>query len=66
MDSLGKSGVLLDSWIELKGSSFVLKEDLVDTFGVRVSGLWDWLDTVSVVFEVLVMIGVIFRLGHGL
>lgn len=60
LNSLGKSGILLDGGIELDGSSSILKENLIDSLGIGISSLGDWLDSISVVLETLVMIGVIF------
>lgn len=59
-----QSLVFFNAWIELNGSSFILQEGLVDAFLVWISVVGDWLDSVSVVLEVLVMIGVIFTLCH--
>jgi hypothetical protein len=66
LDSLSQSGILFNRWIELNGSSSIFKINLVDSFRIRISVLRNWFDSISVVLEVLVMIGVIFRLGHGL
>jgi hypothetical protein len=66
LNSLSKSGILFNGRIELNSSSSIFKENLVDSFRISVLSLGDRLDSISVVLEALVMIGVIFRLGHGL
>ena len=60
LDSLGKSNILFNGRVEFNGSSSVLKEDLVYSFRILVSSFWDWFDSVSVILEALIMIGVIF------
>lgn len=66
LDSGSESQVLLNRWVEFHGSSSVLQEDLVDALLVWVSVIGNWFDSISVVFEILVVIGVVFALGHAL
>lgn len=64
LNSHFESLVLFDAGIELDTSSLVLEEDLVDALLVWVPVVGDWLDSVSVVLEVLVVVGVILALCH--
>lgn len=65
LDSPLDSLVLLDAGVELDTSSLVLEEDLVDALLIGISVVGDWLDSVSVVLEVLVVVGVILALCHS-
>ena len=61
---LGQIDLLLHRRIKFSGSSSVLKIDLVHSIGTSKSMICNILNSISVVFSALIVIGVVFWLGH--